>query len=280
MILVFGATGTIGDELISILSGDGVSAIAVTRGPAPELSPPGIRWVQADLSVPASIENLFSGVRSMFLLTGNHADMARLQTTAIEAAAGAGVGHVVKLSALGASDHSKLPIGRAHHEAEAALMASGMRWTILRPHVFMQNLLAQAPGIVGEGRIVGASGHGKIPFIDTRDIAACAAVALTRAGHDEETYILTGPEALSYYDIARILTEVIGRPIEYHDRFDEGRDRNTLAAHQRAGGKTAIVHDTVRRILGRDPRSFGEFARDHADVFRPKDDKRAFQVSS
>jgi len=119
VILVFGATGTIGDELISILSSAGVSAIAVTRGPMPASSRPGIRWVQADLSAPASIEDLFSDVRSIFLLTGNHPDMARLQITAIDAAARAGVEHVVKLSALGASDHSKLPIGRAHHEAEA-----------------------------------------------------------------------------------------------------------------------------------------------------------------
>src|SRR5262249_23316609 len=166
MILVFGATGTIGDELISILSSDGVSAIAVTRGPAPARLQPGIRWVRADLAAPESIEGLFSGVRSMFLLTGNHPDMARLQIAAIDAAARGGVEHVVKLSALGASDHSRLPIGRAHYEAEAALMASGMRWTILRPHVFMQNLLAQAPGIVHEGRIMGASGDGRIPFID------------------------------------------------------------------------------------------------------------------
>jgi uncharacterized protein YbjT (DUF2867 family) len=274
VILVFGATGTIGDELVSILSSDGVSAIAVTRGPAPARSRPGTRWVQADLSAPGSIEDLFSGVRSMFLLTGNHPDMARLQITAIDVAARAGVEHVVKLSALGASDHSKLPIGRAHYETEAALVASGMRWTILRPHVFMQNLLAQAPGIVHEGRIVGASGDGRIPFIDTRDIAACAAVTLTRPGHDGQKYILTGPEALSYYDIARILSEVVGRPVEYYDRFDESRDRNTLAAHQRAGGKTAIVHDTVRRLLGREPRSFAEFAKDHADIFRLKPEER------
>jgi hypothetical protein len=97
---------------------------------------------------------------------------------------------------------------------------------------------------------VGASGDGRIPFIDTRDIAACAAVALTRPGHVGQEYILTRSEALSYYDIARILSEVIGRPVEYSDRFDESRDRNTLAAHQRAGGKTAIVHDRVRRLLG------------------------------
>jgi len=268
VILVFGATGTVGNELISILSGDDVPAIAVTRGPAPPRPRRGVRWVQADLAAPASVEGLFSGVRSMFLLTGNHPDMARLQIAAIDAAARAHVEDVVKLSALGASDHSRLPIGRAHYEAESALMASGMRWTILRPHVFMQNLLGQARAIAHEGRIVGGSGDGRIPFIDTRDIAAVAAVALTRPGHDGQKYILTGPEALSYSDIARILSGVIGRPVEYHDFYDEARDRNTLAAHQRAGGKTAMVHDTVRRILGREPRSFAEFAKDHARIFR------------
>ena len=268
MILVFGATGTVGNELISILSGDDVPAIAVTRGPAPPRPRRGVRWVQADLAAPASVEGLFSGVRSMFLLTGNHPDMARLQIAAIDAAAKAHVEYVVKLSALGASDHSRLPIGRAHYEAESALMASGMRWTILRPHVFMQNLLGQARAIAHEGRIVGGSGDGRIPFIDTRDIAAVAAVALTRPGHDGQKYILTGPEALSYSDIARILSGVIGRPVEYHDFYDEARDRNTLAAHQRAGGKTAMVHDTVRRILGREPRSSAEFAKDHARIFR------------
>ena len=268
MILVFGATGTVGNELISILSSDDVPAIAVTRGPAPPRPRRGVRWVQADLAAPASVEGLFSGVRSMFLLTGNHPDMARLQIAAIDAAARAHVEHVAKLSALGASDHSRLPIGRAHYEAESALMASGMRWTILRPHVFMQNLLGQARAIAHEGRIVGGSGDGRIPFIDTRDIAAVAAVALTRPGHDGQKYILTGPEALSYSDIARILSGVIGRPVEYHDFYDEARDRNTLAAHQRAGGKTAMVHDTVRRILGREPRSSAEFAKDHARIFR------------
>ena len=269
MILVFGATGNIGSELISILSASGVPAIAVTRASSGAKPLPGIRWTQADLSEPDSLRGLFSGVSTVFLLTGNHPEMARLQITAIEAAARAHVQSVVKLSALGASDHTKLPIGRAHYEAEAALMASGMRWTMLRPHVFMQNLLSQAPAIAREGRIVASSGDGRIPFIDTRDIAAVAAAALTRPGLDGQKYVLTGPEALSYYDIVRILSDVIRRPVEYQDRsLKDPRDLTTLAAHQRAGGKTAIVHDTVRRILGRAPRSFLEFAKDHADIFR------------
>ena len=164
-----------------------------------------------------------------------------------------------------------------------------MRWTMLRPHVFMQNLLGQASTVFREGRIGAMSGNGRIPFIDARDIAAVAAAALTRSGHDWQKYILTGPEALSYYDIARILSDVTGRPVEYHDLFDEARERMTragaapssvegslaLATHQRAGGKTAMVHDTVRQILGRAPRSFAEFAKDHAHIFRGE---RAFEA--
>jgi uncharacterized protein YbjT (DUF2867 family) len=283
MILVFGATGHIGGELISILSSEGVSTLAVTRAPSSERPLHGIRWAKADLAEPASIDSLLRGVKTMFLLTGNGVDLAAHQITAIRAATKAGVEYVVKLSALGASAHSKSPIGRAHYAAEQELIASGMRWVILRPHVFMQNLFDQIPTIVREGRIFAASGDGQIPFVDTRDIAAVAAVTLTHSGHEGKKYVLTGPEALSYFDVAQILSEVVGRPIVYAAlSLEEARERMTragdppwaieglmaLAAYQRAGGPTAIVYDTVRQVLGRPPRSLAEFARDHAQMFR------------
>ncbi len=283
MLLVFGATGHIGSELVSILSSKGVPARAVTRDPGRGLPLQGIRWVRADLTEPSSLAPLFADVDGMFLLTANGADLARLQINAIEAAQRAGVRHVVKLSALGASDHSQSPIGRAHYDAEAALLASGLPWTILRPHVFMQNLLDQAATIAREGKFYTASGDGKIPFIDARDIAAVAAATLTQPGHEGRKYVLTGPAALSYFDVAAILSDVLGRRIEYvADSLEEARERMlragapswsiegalALAAYQRAGGPTAVVHDTVRQILGRPPRSFAEFANDHAAVFQ------------
>lgn len=283
MLLVFGATGRIGGELISILSSERVPSVAATRAPEQARPLPGIRWAKADLAKPASMEGLLGGVKTMFLLTGNGPDLAALQVAAIRAAAKSGVEYVVKLSALGASDHSKSPIGRAHYEAEQELIASGMRWVILRPHVFMQNLLDQAPTIVREGRIFAASGDGKVPFVDTRDIAAVAAVTLTHSGHDGKKYVLTGPSALSYFDVARILSEAVGRPVTYVPlSLEEARERMdrageapwaiegqlALAAYQRAGGPTAVVHDTVRQLLGRPPRSLVEFAKDHVKEFR------------
>src|SRR5262245_21748715 len=157
-----------------------------------------------------------------------------------------------------------------------------MRCVILRPHAFMQNLLDQRHAIVREGRIFAAAGDGKIRFVDTRDIAAGAAVTLTHSGHAGKKYVLTGPEALSYADVARILSDAVGRPITYVPlSLEEARERMegageppwaidgllALAAYQRAGGPTAVVHDTVWHVLGRPPRSFVEFATDHAKQF-------------
>ncbi len=283
MIVVTGATGHIGSELVRHLSAKSVSVRALTRDSRRAESLRGVEWVRGDLRDARSILDLLRGADRMFLLTSNSDDMQTVQTNAIEAARNAGVSYVVKGSALGASDHSKSPIGKAHYEVERALQESGMAWTILRPHVFMQNLLDLAPTIAREGTIRAASGDGKIPFIDTRDIAAVAAVALTTSGHGGKKYVLTGPEALSYGDVARIIGTVVGRPVDYvAESTEEARERLVragtpdwmiesalaLAAYQRAGGPTAVVSKTVEEVLGRSPRSFAEFVQDHASAFR------------
>ena len=283
MIVVTGATGHIGSELIRLLSEQNVSVQALTRDPrrAPPL--PGVDWVRGDLRDVQSLPGLLRGANRMFLLTPNSEDMRSLQVNAIEAARASGIAHVVKGSALGASDHSKSPIGKAHYEVERALQESGMPWTILRPHVFMQNFLDAAPTIAREGRIRGASGEGRIPFIDTRDIAAVAAVALTAPGHEGKKYVLTGPEALSYGDVARIIGKAVGRPVEYvAESPEEARERLVragsppwmiestlaLAAYQRAGGPTSEVSRAVEELLSRPPRSLAQFVQDYASVFR------------
>lgn len=157
-----------------------------------------------------------------------------------------------------------------------------MDWTILRPHVFMQNFLDMAPTIAREGKIRSASGDGRIPFVDTRDIASVASAALTSQGHSGKKYVLTGPEALSYGDVARIISEAIGRPIEYvAESIEEARRRLVraqapvwmiegvlaLASYQRAGGPTATVSNGVFEVLGRPARTFRQFVRDHASAF-------------
>ena len=177
MFLVTGATGDIGSKVLRRLSEAGIRVRTLSCSPE---------------TLPA----VFAGADRLFLLTGNVRSMTTLQKNAIDAAAAAGIEHVVKLWARGAQPGSKSANGRWHHEVETYLKDSGRRWTILRPHIFMQNLLDQAPRTREDGELRAASGNGRIPFIDTRDIADAAVAALTEEDHAGETYILTGDAAL------------------------------------------------------------------------------------
>ena len=145
MIVVTGGTGLIGSELLRLLSQAGVPARALTRNPNKAQKLPSITWVVGDLARAETLTTAFEGAKTLFLLTHYYEDMVELQLNAIAAASAAGVTHVVKVSAFAASDHSNAPIGRWHHRVEKELQASGMGWTMLRPHHFMQNLLPK-PG--------------------------------------------------------------------------------------------------------------------------------------
>ncbi|HEY6224629.1 MAG TPA: SDR family oxidoreductase [Gemmatimonadales bacterium] len=284
LIVVTGSTGTIGRELIRLLSAAGAEARAVSRHPATAPDLPHVTSCTADLGDPRQVEAALVGADSVFLLTGNDPGFARLQTGVIEFAARAGVAHLVKLSALGASDHSRSAIGRDHWAVERALQRTAIPWTILRPHAFMQNWLGEvAESVRAEHTIYSAIGDGRVPFIDTRDIAAVAAeVLLHGASHAGKKYVLTGGEAVGYADLATTLTGVTGRHIVYRPiSMEEARARLerrgvpaalieaslALAAYQRDGGPTAQVSPTVGDLLGRSPRTIADFARDYAEAF-------------
>ena len=235
---------------------------------------PGITWVVGDLARPETLTTAFEGAKTVFLLTHYFEDMVELQHNAIAAARAAGVTHVVKVSAFAASDHSNAPIGRWHYQVEKELQASGMAWTMLRPHHFMQNLLAQAEYVIKEGAIYSPSGDGKIPYIDPRDVAAVAFVTLTQPGHLGKIYVLTGSEAISYRQAAEIIGAVIGKKLRFVDESpEEARARRVregvppaviesilaIGAYQRAGGKTVTITNTVADLTGRPPRTVAEF---------------------
>lgn len=283
MILVTGGTGLIGSEVLRLLSQSGVGARAITRNPERAKQHPGVTWVAADLTKPDTLKAAFKGGRTLFLLTGIDEDMVATSHNAITAARDAGVTHIVKISAFGASDHSNAAICLWHYQVEKEMEASSMGWTILRPHHFMQNLLGQADYIKKEGVVYSASGDGKIPYIDARDIAAVAAVTLTKPGHLGRKYVVTGGEALSYREAAEVIGQTIGKRVRFVDETpDEARARRkregytpailesalAIAAYQRAGGKTVTMTTVVADLTGRPPRTFVEFARDHAAAFR------------
>lgn len=279
MIGITGATGTVGSALVDRLAGGPSEVRAFSRSPDGRDPASNVEWREADLAEPDGLAPAFGGVDRLFLLTGNTADMVRLQENAIRAAVAAGVEHVVKLSALGASDHSRSVIGLWHYNVERDLKESGLHWTILRPHHFMQNLLDSTVFDPDAGQVYSASGDGRIPFVDTRDIAAAAAEVLTSGGHAGTTYTLTGPEAISYGEATRILADVLGRELEYvaeseGEAWRRLRDAGmptwrvaallAIAAYQRAGGPTERTTATVERLTGRTATTLRQFAEDHA----------------
>jgi len=283
MILVTGGTGLIGNEVLRGLSHSGVPARALTRDLRKAHSMPGVAWVAGDLGKPETLHAAFDGGTTLFLLTHYLEDMVELQHNAIVAARDAGVTHVVKVSAFAASDHSKAPIGRWHHQVEKELEDSGLGWTFLRPHHFMQNLLAQAEYVQKDGAIYSPSGDGQIPYVDGRDVGAVAVVTLTTPGHVRKKYVLTGSEAMSYRQAAEIIGGVIGKPVRFVDESpDQARARRVregvppaviesilaIGAYQRGGGKTVTITSTIADLTGRPPRTVAEFVREHASSFR------------
>jgi len=283
MILVTGGTGMVGGDIVRLLSQQGVAARALIRNPQNAKNLPGITWVTGDLAKPEALPAAFKGAKTLFLVSSIGEDTVALQHNAIEAAREAGVTHIVKLSAFGATDHSNAPICLWHYQIEQEMQESGMDWTILRPHHFMQNLLTQTEYIINDGVVYSASGDGKIPYIDARDIAEVAVVTLTKPGHYGKIYVITGSEALSYREATEIISKTIGKPLRFIDESPEAararRKREgyppaiiesvlAIGAYQRAGRKTVTITSVVADLTGHPPRTFPEFARDHAALFR------------
>jgi uncharacterized protein YbjT (DUF2867 family) len=201
-ILVVGATGTVGREVVRRLSAAGVRPLALIHtgrsGPVP--GDP-LDRVSADLDRPATVEAALAGVDRLFLLTRQTGRQLAQEQTVIAAAARAGVGRVVKLSVFRAEERSPLQIARQHGQAERVLQDSGLQHTVLRPVFFMQNLL----GMVRDGTIATAAQDGRVAMIDARDIAAAAVAALTTVPAEGRVYTLTGPEAVSFDHVADVL---------------------------------------------------------------------------
>lgn len=284
LITVTGSTGTIGSELTRLLVERGANVRAIYRDADKAASLPAVERVRADLTNPLELRAALTGTARLFLLTDNSSGFARIQIAVLDAAAQLGVGHLVKLSALGASDHSHSWIAREHWEVEQAIQHSSVPWTMLRPHGFMQNWLGDvAESVRAEGVIYSPIGTGRVPFIDTRDIAAVAALVLQRPeAHAGKKYVLTGGAAVGLADLAAALTQVTSRTIIYRPITMEAAQARmaargmatslidatlAIAAYQRDGGPTATVSPTVERLLGRAPLTIHDFVRDYRTSF-------------
>ncbi|MEO1147047.1 MAG: SDR family oxidoreductase [Cyanobacteria bacterium J06638_22] len=284
MICITGAGGTVGSEVVKQLelakvpfrvayfSKEKVDA-ALARG---------IDAVIIDYNRPESLRAAFQGCDKLFLLGPNALNQTQLELNAVEAAKAVGVQYIVKQSVMGAEDEA-FSLALVHRPVEQAIESSGMAWTFLRPNSFMQNVVTfMAETIKAEAVFYSASGEAKIAHVDVRDIAAVAVKALTESTHAGQAYTLTGPEAMTYDDLANELSKVLGCSIRHislspsdlkHGMLAEGMpeaiaDRMLdLERYYREDQASRITND-IKQVIGHEPIRFAQYARDCASLLQ------------
>ncbi len=280
MILVTGATGHIGKELIPLLleSGQSVHVLVRDERKVAYLD----RCVEralGDFDKPETLLPAMRDVEQLFLVTYQ----TQQDVNVLEAAKRAGVRHIVKLSTLEASRH-KIKVGKWHYKREELIRASGLDWTFLRPGMFMSNSLDWwADSIKGQGSVFFPGGKkGKVAPIDPRDVAAVAALALTQPGHSGQAYELTGSQLFTIGEMVQVISHVLGKPLQYVDippiaaklfMLKSGMDKTLVnALMEMLGslrkGEGAIVTDTVQQLTDHPPKTFESWCLEHIDAFK------------
>lgn len=284
-ILVLGATGNIGSQVVQQLAATEANTRAAVRSisKADGLKGAGVSLVEIDMNKPETFQAAFVGVEKVFLLTPPFPNMVEITANLVEAAKKAGVKYIVKQSGLGTGSKPGATLLTWHHEGEKMIEASGIPYTFLRPNSFMQNYSnTSARTIKTQSTFYKPMGDAKVSWVDVRDIAAVAVAALTQSGHEGKAYDITGSEALSNEQIAEILSTVVGRRINYVDISEDAASLGMKAAGMpevlvdafmdlnriAKAGHASDVSPTVEQVTGKKPISFEQFAKDYADVFQ------------
>jgi uncharacterized protein YbjT (DUF2867 family) len=284
MILVTGATGKNGTEILKRLSGrkERIRAMVRKRGADMSAAPScELQFVEADFEDAESLRRALDGVQRAFLVTNSSERVEELQLRFVSLAREAGVKHIVYLSQLHASADSPLRFLRYHAAVEDAIRASGMSFTNLRPNLYMQGLLMIGQSIASQGRFFAPASDSQVSVVDVRDIAAVAVAALTQTKHEGKTYDITGPEALTHSQMAEQLSQALDHPVTFVD-VPESEFRNALRgigmpdwqadgliedyAHYRRG-EACNISTVVQECTGKPPHPFAAFARDYKDAF-------------
>ena len=280
-ILVIGATGNVGSHLVKLLLEKGEHVKAATRKPEAYPAQPNVEVTAFEFDDSETYAPALEGVDRVFLLAKS-ADPEPQKTLIpfIDQARAAGVKHIVLMTAIGVDQVEDLGL----RKVEKHLMASGIDYTILRPNWFMQNFSRGfiLPSIKENGAFYLPADDAKTSFIDTRDISAVAAEALSGNGHKGQEYALTGGQALSYGEAAAIIFKESGREVKYVAISDDDMREAMKSAgwlpeqvefmvglfYTVRQGWAAPISPAVSSVLGRDPISFEQFARENADAWK------------
>ncbi|MER2996188.1 SDR family oxidoreductase [Pontibacter populi] len=285
-ILVTGATGTVGREVVKQLSMlDGIRVRAgvhsVIKGENLRRLPD-VEVVEMEFTDPDSLHAAFTHADKVFLVTPFSEGQVEMAKKLIDEAKKRGVKHIVKLSAIGAGDENAIQLCRWHRDIEQYIEQSGIPYTFLRAASFMQNFENySSPTIKSEGKIYMPTGDGKVAYIDARDIAAVAIAVLTNDGHENKIYDLTGPEAISVSEVADTISLVTGRQVDFVDVPEEDARKSMQQQQtpdwminsllelygQHRAGKSAEVNSSVEELTGHKPHTFRQFVKEYKECF-------------
>jgi uncharacterized protein YbjT (DUF2867 family) len=276
MILITGANGTTGSEVVRQLAAAGrpTRALLRSRENAAMLPKAGVEIALGSFADIASLDAAMKGVEAVYMISFEDPDQLALQANVIEAARRAGVRMIARLSASSADAQSPDPLIATHGKGDLQLAGSGLGHVLIRPQWFNQNFLTYCPG----GFLRLPAGEARLPFVDVRDVAAVAIKAMTEPGHDGKAYVLTGPEALSHNDVVAILSQAIGKRFIYEDIPPETYRRQLISEGTTEFGAdlvldlfdrmkqrgTAPVSDDIAKLLGRPAIAFRPFAQHYA----------------
>ena len=285
MILVSGATGNAGSKVVHALleSGKEVRAFVRDADRARAIFGDAAELAVGDFADPHSVRAGLKDVESVFLSGADDPRRVEWETAAIDAAAAAGVRRIVKLSSIAAEPGAPVAFWDWHGRIERHLQRSGIGAVVLRSSVYMSNVVAGAAQVARESRLYAPAGDARIAMIDPRDVGAAAAAALTTGGHEGRTYVLTGPEAITYAQVAAELSAATGREVDFIHLPDEDARQGMVQAgtpdaiaeqvvnvfKMLRQGMAEQVTRTVEYLTGRPPRDFASFARHHAPLFAP-----------
>jgi uncharacterized protein YbjT (DUF2867 family) len=284
MILITGSTGKTGGEVARQLGAASIPFRTVVRNPdkVKEIEALGAEVFVGDVADKAILEKALDGVEKAFLVLPNVEEQLILEKQFTDVAVAAGVKHLAYLSSLESVPESTNPITRNHVAAETHIRASGITWTMLRPTFFMQMFEGMAARIRDTDKIVMPAGNGTVSTTDLRDVGELVVQILTKPGHENKSYDLTGPELLTFTEIAAEFSSVLGRTIEYVDQpMEEFRAvlkkinmsdwrSDAVCKELEAISAGSIDHttETLAELLGRPPTSLAQFIRDREALFK------------
>ena len=230
MILVTGATGQIGSKITEglIQSKADVRVFVRDENRLGDLKNENIQVAEGTFEDMESLEKALEGVDRLMLIGQDNPDQVQQHLNVIQAAKRQGVKHIVKLSAFGADKNSPVALMRDHAEIEDAIKDSGMEWTFIRPHLYMQNLLRFGDSVAENYTFLAPMAHDAYSLVDIRDVAEVAATILTTENHGSKIYTLTSPQAQNYDEIAETLSSSLGKTITYQAQSPEDFESGLL----------------------------------------------------